>query len=125
MGKKRLLRISAGLMICAGVLNILLFVIAISRIVDVKAVIGVSWAISPLPYFGVATGFTGHTGLSNVLAFVYLAGILAAILGGIIFLLKNTVVPWLIGTIGALLCFPLLGIASIVVTGLSRARSDS
>ncbi len=124
MGKKTLLRIAAVLMIVAGVLNILLFVVAISRIVDVKAVIGVSWVISPLPYFGVATGFTGRTGLSNVLAFAYLAGILAAITGGIIFLFKNSVIPWLIGTIGALLCFPLLGIASIVVTGVSRTKSD-
>lgn len=124
MGKKGPIRIAAVLMIAAGVLNILLFVVAISRIVDVKAVIGVSWVISPLPYFGVATGFTGRTGLSNVLAFSYLFGIVAAITGGIIFMIKITVVPWIIGTIGALLCFPLLGITSIVVTGLSRSRSD-
>jgi hypothetical protein len=123
MVKKRLPRIVAVLMIVAGVLNILLVFIAISGIVDPKGVIGSSWAISPLPYFGVATGFTGRTGLSNVLAVTYLAGVLAAIAGGIILLFRNSVVPWIIGTIGALLCFPLLGIASTVVTVLSRPKS--
>ena len=124
MGKKGLLRIAAGLMVCAGVLNILWAVIAIFGVVDTKEVVRFSWAISPLPYFGVAAGFTGHSALSNVLALAYLAGILAGIAGGIIFLFKNTIVPWITGTIGALLCFPLLGIASIVVTVLSRSRSD-
>ena len=124
MVKKRLLRIAAILMIGAGVFNILFLVMAISGIVDIKAVIGFSWVISPLPYFGVATGFTGRPVISNILAFAYLTGILASITGGIIFLFKNTVVPWLIGTIGALLCLPLLGIASVVVTALSRSRSD-
>jgi hypothetical protein len=124
MRKKRYLRTAAVLMCCSGVFNILLFVVAISGIVDVKSVIGASWAISPLPYFGVATGFTGRPVISDVLLFAYLAGILAAIAGGIIFLFKNTVVPWLIGTIGALLCLPLLGIASVVMTALSRSRSD-
>ena len=124
MRKKRLLKIAAVLMIGAGVFNILFAVMAISGIVDIKAVIGSSWVISPLPYFGVATGFTGRPVISNILAFAYLAGILAAIAGGIIFLFKKNVVPWLIGTIGALLCFPLLGIASVVMTALSRSRSD-
>lgn len=124
MGKKRLLRIAAVLMIGAGVLNILFAVMAISGIVDIKAVIGFSWVISPLPYFGVATGFTGRPVISNILAFAYLAGILAAIAGGIISLFKKNIVPWLIGMIGALLCFPLLGIASVVMTALSRSRSD-
>jgi len=124
MNKKRLPGIAAALMIGAGVINILLVVLAISGAVDIKAAVGFSWVISPLPYFGVATGFTGRPGLSNLLAFIYLAGILAAIIGGTIILVKNTVVPWLAGTIGALLCFPLLGLASIVITVLSRSKSD-
>ena len=123
MRKKRLLRTAAVLMIGAGVLNMLLVALAISGIVDVKAVIGFSWVLSPLPYFGVATGFTGRPVISNILAFAYLAGVLAAIAGGVIFLFKNAVVLWTIGTIGALLCFPLLGIASIVMTVSSRTRS--
>lgn len=124
MVKKRLLRVAAVLIIGAGFFNILFVAMAISGIVDIKAVIGFSWVISPLPYFGVATGFTGRPVISNILALAYLAGILAAIAGGMIFLFKNTVVPWIIGTIGALLCFPLLGIASIAVTVMSRSRSD-
>jgi len=68
--------------------------------------------------------YLGFFFVAWLLAFAYLAGILAAITGGIIFLFKNSVIPWLIGTIGALLCFPLLGIASIVVTGVSRTKSD-
>ena len=123
MGKKRLLKIAAVLMIGAGTLNILWAAVAISGVVDPKALVGISWAISPLPYFGIATGFTGRPVISNILAFAYLAGVLAAIAGGVIFLFKNAVVLWTIGTIGALLCFPLLGIASIVMTVSSRTRS--
>jgi hypothetical protein len=124
MEKKRLLGIAAALMIGAGVINILLAAIALSGIVDIKGAIGFSWVISPLPYFGVATGFTGRPALSNLLALIYLAGILAAIIGGTILLVKNSVGPWLIGTIGSLLCLPLLGVASIVLTVLSRSRSN-
>jgi len=49
--------------------------------------------------------------------------ITGSIAGGIILLIKNNIVPWLIGTIGTLLCFPLLGLVAIAVTVLSRSKS--
>ena len=123
MEKQKLFRTAAILMLSAGVFNVLVFALAITRLVDPKSIIGVSWVISPLPYFGVAAGFTGKDVISNILAAGYFIGIMTSIAGGAGFWVRKTIVPGIIGAAGALLCFPILGAAAIIL--LVNARSKS
>ncbi len=115
MGKNSLLKAAGILMIVAGVFNLIYGTLAFTNLIDIKAAVRYLWIISPLPYFGFATAFTGHPVISNVLMTAYLVGIPLAIIGGSIFLAKRNPGSWLLGTLGAVLCFPLLGIASIVL----------
>ena len=110
------------LMLTAGVFNIVWLIVVLARIIDAKAVFRFIWVVSPLPYFGVATGYGGNIGLSNVLAFVFLMAIFVSIFGGVLSLGRK---PWglvLTGAIGTLLCFPILGLVAIILTIMSRRR---
>ena len=120
MGQGRIPLVAAILMLAASTFNIIWLVAGFARILDFKEVLHFMWAISPLPYFGVAAGFGGNTVVSNVLAAVFILGILASILGSIFALSRRRWGLVLSGSIGALLCFPILGIAAITLTAVSK-----
>ena len=124
MKKRNRLTTAAALMVASGLFNVLVFGLAVTRLVDAKSIIGVAWIISPLPYFGVASGFTGKEAISNVLAVCYFVGIIASIAGGAWFWLRKTVIPGVIGAAGAMLCFPLVGLAAAVLALTSRPKSN-
>ena len=120
MGKRRIPLVATILMLASSTFNIIWLVAGFARILDFKEVLHFMWAISPLPYFGVAAGFGGNTVISNVLAAVFILGILASILGSIFALIRRRWGLVLSGSIGALLCFPILGIAAITLTAISK-----
>ena len=82
----------------------------------------VTWIISPLPYIGLATGFGGNAVLSNILGLIYIFGILLSVIGGVSVLKRRTLGLALIGSLGAVICVPLLGIATIILTVRSKNR---
>jgi len=120
MENGRIPAVAGILMLTAGAFNIIWLAAAFTRIIDFKEILRVIWIISPLPYFGVAAGFGGSTAASNTLAAIFVLGILASILGSIFALKRRMWGLALSGSIGALLCFPILGIAAIIMTVMSK-----
>jgi len=120
MGNRRIPAVAGILMLTAGAFNIIWLAAAFTRIIDFKEILRVMWVISPLPYFGVAAGFGGSIAASNTLAAILVLGILASIMGSIFVLKRRMWGLALSGSIGALLCFPILGIAAIIVTVMSK-----
>ncbi len=107
---------SAGwLMLIAGVFNIVWLASVFLRILDLKETLHIVWILSPLPFWGLAIGFGGNVALSNVLAVIFILGILLSLTGSI-FALRNNWGLALIGSIGALVSVPFLGIAAIILT---------
>jgi hypothetical protein len=120
MGNRRIPAVAGILMLTAGAFNIIWLAAAFTRIIDFKEILCVMWVISPLPYFGVAAGFGGSTAASNTLAAIFVLRILASIMGSTFVLKRRMWGLALSGSIGALLCFPILGIAAIIVTVMSK-----
>ena len=118
--KTRIPAASAILMLTASAFNIIWLAAVFSRAIDPKEVLRYMWAISPLPYFGIAAGFGGNTAESNVLVTMFVLGILVSILGSIFALRRRMWGLALSGSIGALLCFPILGVASVTLTVISK-----
>jgi hypothetical protein len=110
----RAYKTAAWLMIAAGLLNLVWGVVAFTGQVDVKDAVRYVWIISPLPYFGFATAFTNRILVSDVLMGIYLAGIPMSILGGFVSGFRKAAVPWFVGTLGALVCCPIVGVVSVV-----------
>ena len=96
------------LMLTAATFNIVFLAAAFTRIVDLKEILRVTWMISPLPYISLAIGFGGNTVLSNILAAIYVIGILLSIIGGVSALRRRTWDLAMTGSAGALICIPLL-----------------
>jgi hypothetical protein len=120
MGNRKIPAVAGILMLTAGAFNIIWLAAAFTQIIHFKEILRVMWVISPLPYFGVAAGFGGSTAVSNTLAAIFVLGILTSILGSIFALKRRMWGLVLSGSIGALLCFPILGIAAIIVTVMSK-----
>ncbi len=110
-------------MLIAGIIPIFWLVFAISRssVLQGLARSHFVWVVMPLPFFGLATGFSGNTTFSNLLAGLFILGILLTTVGGIFALRKPILVLVLAGSIGALLCVPVLGIAALVLIVKSRS----
>jgi hypothetical protein len=107
--------ISGVLMLVSGVFSIVWLSAAFARIVEFKDILRVIWVISPVPYFGVATGFGGNAALANLMVGGFVVGIPVSIIGGAFALHKR---PWwlaLVGSIGAFVCVPVPGLAAIIL----------
>ena len=114
--------IAGLLMLAAGLFNISFLIVVFTRIVDPKEIIRVVWVISPFPYVGLAIGFGGNVALSNTLAVIYILGILLSIIGSVFVLRRRAWGLALIGSVGTLICIPLLGIAAIVLILILKSR---
>ncbi len=120
MARKKITTVAGILMLTASAFNILWLAAAFTGILDLKETLHVTWVISPLPYIGLAIGFGGNTVLSNILAILFVLGILLSIMGGVLALIRRAWVLALTGAVGALICVPLLGIVAIPLTVMSK-----
>ena len=104
----------------AGIANVLWLIAALSGILDIKALLRASWIITPLPYVILDIGFGGNTIVASVVAIIFIFGILLSIVGGILTARKKRWGLALAGSIGALICFPLLGITAFILIVVSK-----
>jgi hypothetical protein len=119
--RHRKFSIIAGLLILtAGLFNILWIGAAFSRIFDLKEIIRPILVVSPFPYVILGIGFGGNTVLASVLAIVFILGIILSLIYGVIVLVKRSPVFAWVGLVGALICVPILGIASIILILLAK-----
>ena len=120
MKKSKIPTVAGILMLTASAFNIIWLATAFTQVIDPKEVLRFMWVISPLPYFGVAAAFGNNTVVSNVLIVIFVLGILVSILGGVFALRRKGWGLALGGSIGALLYFPILGIAAFILIVMSR-----
>lgn len=103
-------------MLTAAIGNVIWFGLGLIKIIDFKVIFRFMWAISPLPYFGVAAAFGDSTAAANALITLFLLAMFMSVVGAIFSLRR---IKWrlsLAGSVGALFCFPILGMAAIVLT---------
>ena len=109
-------------MLIAAAFNILWLVGAFTQILDIKDLLRTTLVISPFPYIILDVGFGGNTVLASVAALIFILGILLSVIGGVFALRKRAWDLALIGSIGAFICVPLLGIAAIILTVMSKGQ---
>jgi hypothetical protein len=122
MGNRSTPIVAGLLMLTAAIFNIIWIASAVFGIIDLKGTLHFTWIISPVPYLGLAIGFGGNTALASILALIFVLGILLSLIGGFFALKRKVWILALIGSLGALICVPLLGIAAIVFTVKDRHR---
>jgi len=108
------------LMLIAGTFNILWLVSVFARILDAKELLHTTWVITPFPWVILDMGFGGNNTAASLLAIAFLVGIILSIVGSIFALRRRTWRVVLAGSIGALICVPILGIAAIILTAISK-----
>ena len=118
--KNRIPATAGILMLTVGVFNIIWIVVAFARIIDPKDLLRDTWVITPLPYFILDVGFGGNTFFSSILVLIFIFGIIVSIIGGISALRRRRWGLVLIGSLGATICFPILGVIVIVLITQSR-----
>ena len=116
---RRLSTVSGILMLMSGAFNILWLIGVFTRIFDIKELLRLIWVISPFPYIILDVGFGGNAFIASVLVILFILGIFLSIIGGLLTLRKKPR-ALLIGALGAFICIPLLGIASIIITEMVR-----
>jgi hypothetical protein len=119
-GNRKFPAITGILMLIAGIANVLWLIAALSGILDIKALLRASWIITPLPYVILDIGFGGNTIVASVVAIIFIFGILLSIVGGILTARKKRWGLALAGSIGALICFPFLGITVLILIVVSK-----
>ena len=119
MRNRRLAMVSGILMLMSGAFNILWLIGVFTRIFDIKELLRLIWVISPFPYIILDVGFGGNAFIASVLVILFILGIFLSIIGGLLTLRKKPR-ALLIGALGAFICIPLLGIASIIITEMVR-----
>ena len=122
MGNRNTPIVAGLLMLIAAIFNIIWIASAVFGIIDLKGTLHFTWIISPVPYLGLAIGFGGNTALASILVLIFLLGILLSLIGGFFALKRKMWILALIGSLGALICVPLLGIAASVFTVRARHR---
>ena len=120
--KRRLSAIAGILMLVAGCFNIFWLVGAFTRILDIKELLRITWVISPLPYIILDIGFGGSALIASVLAIIFILAIFLCIFGGAFALRGKTWRSLLIGSVGAFICIPLLGIIVLIITLTTRKK---
>ncbi len=120
--KTRKLTVAGSLMLIAVALTFTWLAIVFDLIPGLQHLRAdaIAWVLSPLPLFGLALGFTGHETVANVLAILYLLGIIMAVVGSIFALKGRTWGLAIAGSVGTLLCAPLPGIVAGILTVMSR-----
>ena len=116
---RRLSTVSGILMLMSGAFNILWLIGVFTRIFDIKELLRLTWVISPFPYVILDVGFGGNALIASVLVILFILGIFLSVIGGLLTLRKKPR-ALLIGALGAFICIPLLGIASIIITEMVR-----
>jgi uncharacterized membrane protein len=117
----RKLPVVAGiLMLAAATFNIAWLIGALTRVLDIKALLRASWVISPFPYVILDIGFGGNTILASVVAIIFVLGIILSIVGGIFALRRRAWGVALTGSLGACICVPLFGIAAAILIVVSK-----
>ena len=123
----RMPAIAGTLMLIAATFNIIWLLIALTGIIDPKVLLhDTSW-ITPVPYFILDVGFGGNTFLSSVLVLIFIFAIIISIIGGIFALRRRKWGLVLIGTVGAIVGLPILGVISFVLIATLKpqfARSE-
>ena len=119
MRNRRLAMVSGILMLMSGAFNILWLIGVFTRIFDIKELLRLIWVISPFPYIILDVGFGGNAFIASVLVILFILGIFLSIIGGLLTLRKKPR-ALLIGALGAFICIPLLGIASVIITEMLR-----
>jgi hypothetical protein len=116
---RRLSTVSGILMLTSGAFNILWLIGVFTRILDIKEFLRLTWVISPFPYIILDVGFGGNAFIASVLVILFIVGIFLCIIGGSLTLSRKPQ-ALLIGALGAIICIPLLGIMSIIITEMVR-----
>jgi hypothetical protein len=116
---RRLSMVSGILMLTSGAFNILWLIGVFTRILDIKELLRLTWVISPFPYIILDVGFGGNAFIASVFVILFIVGIFLSIIGGSLALSRKPR-ALLIGALGALICIPLLGIVSIIITEMVR-----
>lgn len=111
--------VSGILMLMSGAFNILWLIGVFTRIFDIKELLRLTWVISPFPYIILDVGFGGNAFIASVLVILFILGIFLSIIGGLLTLRKKPR-ALLMGALGAFICIPLLGIATIIITEMVR-----
>jgi hypothetical protein len=122
--QQRLLSAAGIVMLVGAALPIVWLASAFSGLAALQFLIrsNITRVLMPLPFFGLAIGFGGNTDVSNWLALFFLWGIIMAIFGGILTLSKKRRGWAAVGILGTLLCTPVFGLASLILTVISRPR---
>ena len=116
---RRSSKVSGILMLTSSAFNILWLIGVFTRILDVKELLRLTWVISPFPYIILDVGFGGNALIASVLVILFILGIFLSIVGGSLALSRKPRALW-IGALGAFICIPLLGIASIIIIEMVR-----
>ena len=109
-------------MLVAGCFNIFWLVSASTRILDIKELLRITWVISPMPYIILDIGFGGSALIASVLAIIFILAIFLCIIGGAFALRGKTWRSLLMGSVGAFICIPLLGIIALIITLTTRNK---
>jgi hypothetical protein len=117
---RKLSKIAGLLILTAGIFNILWIGAVFSRILDLKEIIRPILVVSPFPYVILGIGFGGNTVLASLLAIIFILGILSSLICGVIVLVKRSPVFTWVGSVGALICVPVLGIVAIILILLTK-----
>ena len=107
-------------MLIAGGFNVLWLIGVFTHVLDVKALLRVTWVISPFLYLILDIGFGGNNFIASVLAVIFILGILSSIIGGWFTLKRKNRGLALMGAAGACVSAPLLGIAAVVIILVSN-----
>ncbi len=120
MKNKKTATVAGILMLVAAAINVTWIVAGFTGSIDFKEIFRFVWIVSPLPYFGVASGFGGNTIVSSLAVVVFIIAVLARILGGVLSLNRKTWQWALIGSVGTIICLPILGVAATIMALISR-----
>ena len=120
--RNEILAIASIIMLIAAAFNIIWLVVALTQIIDIKVLLRNSWVITPFPYLILDVGFGGNMLLSSILAIVFILGMIFSIIGGIFALRRHGWGLALIGSLGSIVCLPLLGVVAIIFIASSKRQ---
>jgi hypothetical protein len=120
--RNEILAIASIIMLIAAAFNIIWLVVALTQIIDIKVLLRNNWVITPFPYLILNVGFGGNMLLSSILAIVFILGMIFSIIGGIFALRRYGWGLALIGSLGSIVCLPLLGVVAIIFIASSKRQ---
>lgn len=109
------LQTAGFIMLCGVAFTIVWVVISFTGVIDPKSIFRFIWVASPLPYLGLASAFGDNSILATILILIFMSGLLASCLGGVLTIIKKSRVSAMLGGIGTLISIPILGIIVLLI----------